>query len=173
MHSSSFKLNDAKLKSKNVLIVGCSHSGADIASHLVDHASSVTNIFNRPYIITRRFIRFKSESIQNKPNVFHILPVDQFLNTRSFRAPKHLTKAEKKEYYNNLLSLLNLEQTNKDKSHPELYFNTEKESPRVAISDNYYGFVKEGKIEPRKTAIKRFEKDGVVFSKKFFFFKNF
>ncbi len=63
------------------------------------------------------------------------------------------------------LSLLNREQTNKLKSDPMLFFDLEKEPLRVAISDNYYGFVKQGKIQAKKASIKRFESDGVLLGK--------
>ncbi len=161
MHSSHFKLNDEGLKSKRVLVVGCSHSGADISSQLAEHASRVMNVFRRPYLITRRFVRFQKP--EDKKGVFHIIPVDMFTNTRGFKASSSLTKEEKKNYYLKTLSILNLEQTSREKSHPELFFDLEKEAPRIAISDNYYGFVKQGKILPKKSSIKRFENDGVIF----------
>ena len=63
------------------------------------------------------------------------------------------------------LSLLNREQTNKLKSDPMLFFDLEKEPLRVAISDNYHGFVKQGKIQAKKASIKRFESDGVLLGK--------
>ena len=144
-------------------MIGCSHSGVEISSHLVGHASSITNIFRRPYVITRRFNRFKTD--QTPSNSFHILPIDIFLNSRGFKAPKSFTAEQKKEYYMKTLSLLNREQTNKLKSDPMLFFDLEKEPLRVAISDNYHGFVKQGKIQAKKASIKRFESDGVLLGK--------
>lgn len=160
MHSSKFQLNDENLKSKRVLVVGCSHSGAEICSHLFGHASSVTNIFRRPYVITRRFIRFKSE--KTRANSFHVVPIDVFLYSRGFKAPKSFTSEQKKEYYMRLLSMLNREQVSREKSDPALFFDLEKEPLRVAISDNYYGFVKQGRIKAKKASIKRFENDGAL-----------
>lgn len=161
MHGSQFALNDPRFKSKRVLVVGCCHSGTEISSHLVDHADCVTNIFNRPYLFARRFIRFKSDKCDK--NHFHILPIEMFLNNRAFRPPNSLSKEDKKKYYIHKMSILNREQTDINKSPPDIYFDLEKEIPRVSISDDYFGFVKKGKIKTKKTFIKRFENDGVVF----------
>jgi len=160
MHSSDFRPDDERLKSKRVLVVGCSHSGADICSHLAELAGRVVNVFRRPYIVTRRFVRFQKPG--DKKGVFRILPMDLLVNARGFKAPGSLTKAEKRDYYLRTLATLNLEQTNREQSPAELFFDLEKEAPRVSISDNYYGFVKQGKIVPRKSVIKRLEEDGVV-----------
>lgn len=162
IHGSEFSPDDERFKSKRVLVIGCSHSGADMSALLVDRASYVMNMFRRPYILTRRFLRFKSKAC--KKNSFHILTFDQFINNRAFgKAPEHFSEEEKKDYLLKRLSLLNVEQTNKEKAIPALYYDLKNDFPRFAISDNYYEFAKQGKIVPKRSNIKRFETDSVVF----------
>ena len=56
----------------------------------------------------------------------------------------------------------NVEQVNKEKSPPPLYYDlNNSEAIRRAMSDDYYAFVKQGKIRAKKAGIKRFESNGV------------
>ena len=48
----------------------------------VGHASSVVNVFNRPYLVARRLIRFKTNATQSKENVFNVAPMDCVFFTR-------------------------------------------------------------------------------------------
>lgn len=154
LHSSQFKLNDERLKNKKCIVLGNSHSAVDISSQCVGIANNpVTNIFRRPYLVISRFLRFKSEINANTKNSFHVVPSDFISFRRSLTNSKTQTDQP---------NLNNAEQTNKELSHSELYYdlNVEKEV-RESVSDNYYGFVKSEHIKPKKGTIKCFEKDGI------------
>jgi hypothetical protein len=163
LHGSKFELNDERLKDKQVVVVGHSYSATDVSANCVGTAAKVTNLFRRPYLVTTRLIRFKSEINKNKKNSFHVVPID-FI---SFRRAGSLCPDPSEEGYNNFKrtysQTVNVEQSNKEKSHPELYYDFEAEDEiRESISDNYYGFVKKGLVHPKKGGIKKFETDGII-----------
>jgi len=67
---------------------------------------------------------------------------------------------EKSNYY---IKMVNVEQTNKELSHPDLFYDLSVEKEiRESVSGNYYGFVKSGHIKPKKGIIKNFESDCLV-----------
>ena len=159
LHSSKFILNDPRLKDKNVVVVGCSISGAEITASLVGHAKRVVNIFPRPYLMLPRLVKYKIDQ-----NNYGILPVDMFFYRRSLTYPKEgqsssETRLQKIELIKNLFP----EQTNKNISHPDLYFdvNNPNQELLIAVSDYYYPYVKQNKIIPKKTSIKRFSAHGI------------
>ena len=163
LHCSQFKLNDERLKGKNVVVIGHSFSATDMSANLVGTAATVTNIFRRPYLVTPRFIRFKSELNKNKPNSFHVVPNDFVVFRRAVFLYEPQTPEEFRAFNRKHLAQMNVEQSNKEKSHPELFYDFDVETEiRQSISDNYYGMVKRGDIRPKRAAIKRFEADGVV-----------
>ena len=163
LHGSKFELNDERLKDKQVVVVGHSYSATDISANCVGTVAKVTNLFRRPYLVTTRIIRYKSEINKNKKNSFHVVPIDFF----SFRRTGSLCPDPSEEGYNNFKrtysQTVNVEQSNKEKSHPELYYDFEAEDEiRESISDNYYGFVKKGLVQPKKGSIQKFETDGII-----------
>jgi len=66
------------------------------------------------------------------------------------------------EMYSNLFP----KQTNRALSHPALFYDLydENQPIQIALSNNYKKFVKEEKILPIRSTIKRFEKNGIVLS---------
>lgn len=163
IHSSKFKLNDPQYKSKKVITLGCSVSGAEISERLVGQAESVTNIFSRPYLITPRLIKYKLITDTGK-NLYSILPIDLFFNRRSLTYPNpKLTPDENKEEMKQILTRVFPYQTNQQLSHPALYFDIEtyRTVPLLSISDFYIEYVKENKIKPIRSKIKKFAKNGV------------
>ena len=161
MHSAKYKSQDERLKGKKVIIVGNSYSGVEIASHLVGFAKTVVNVFNRPYLVFPRLLKFESKN-KNEKNVFHILPIDMLFGRElTFTTG---TKEEERAAKIQLYSKLCPHQTNKKLAHPAMYYELNNDEPiREAVTDNYYPYVRQGKIIPRKTQIKRYEKDGVVY----------
>ena len=160
IHSSKFILNDPRLKDKNVIVVGCSISGAEITASLVGHAKRVVNIFQRPYLMVPRLVRYKIDS-----KSYGILPCDMFFYRRSFTYAKEgQSSAETRSQKIDQLKKLFPEQTNKDISHPDLFFdlNNPNQELLVAVSDYYYPYVKQNKIIPKKTSIKQFSSRGVL-----------
>lgn len=163
MHSSNFSLNDERFKEKNVVVVGCSYSGADISANLVKVAKSVTNIFRRPYVVVPRLIRFKSDETRDKPCTFNILPNDFLLFQRKFSAVNNeLTATERAEVRANCVSMINPEQADPEKSQ-DLYYDYYKEGKdlRLSVSNYFYEFVKQKKIVAKKAGIEKFDVDGI------------
>ena len=163
MHSAYYKANDERIKDKRVIVVGNSYSGVEIASHLVDHASSVCNIFDRPYLVFPRLLKMRAhDETSGEPlaNTYHIVPIDLLFGrdlTFSQRTPEE-DRLAKIDLYSQLCP----EQTNKYLSHPDMYYELDNDEPiREAVTDNYYPYVNAGKIVPRQTRIVRFESHGV------------
>jgi len=159
LHSADYRSQDQRLKNKRIIVVGNSYSGVEIASHLVGHAHSVVNIFNRPYLVFPRLLKIRSAN-KNEKNTFHIIPIDLLFGrelTFSNKSKEEERKA-KIELYNQLCP----HQTNKQKCHPAMYYELDNDEPiREAVTDNYYPYIKSGKIIPRKARIKRFDKHGL------------
>jgi uncharacterized NAD(P)/FAD-binding protein YdhS len=145
LHSSQFKLDDERLRGKKCIVLGHSHSAVDVSAQCVGIASNpVTNIFRRPYLVTSRFLRFKSHINANKANYFHLVPSDFINYRRSLTFPETFKNEE--EYFeksDNYIKMVNVEQTNRELSHPDLFYDLSVEKEiRESVSDNYYGFVK-------------------------------
>jgi cation diffusion facilitator CzcD-associated flavoprotein CzcO len=162
LHGSQFKLNDERLKGKKVVVLGHSYSATDISANCVGTASTVTNLFRRPYLVTPRLIRFKSEINKNKKNSFHVVPIDFLIFRRVSTLCDPQTPEAIKEFNRKHLMQINVEQSNKELSHPDLYYDFDEDEIRESISDNYYAFVKKGEVKPKKGNIKRFESDSII-----------
>ena len=164
IHSSEFKTNLQKFHSKTVVVVGCSIRGSEISEKLVGNAKQVINVFRRPYIITPRLICFKKEpKIENDQDDFGnygIIPWDMYFFRRSFVFQNFESKKKH-------ISELFPEQTNKELSHPALYIDmntlsSSNQLPLLSISNFYNLYVKEKKIIPICSTIKRFESNGIL-----------
>ncbi|RMZ95236.1 flavin-containing monooxygenase [Brachionus plicatilis] len=164
IHSSEFRLNDPRLKDKRVLVLGCSLSGTEIASLLVGHAKTVTNIYPRTYLITPRLVKYKLSSDSTHGTLYKILPTDLFFNRRVFNYPDpKLGQNEVKQIKLDTFKRLFPYQTNKDSSHPDLYVDLDKpgQDILIAISDYYLAHVQKGKIKPIRSKIEEFEENSV------------
>ena len=162
MHSTDYRANDERIKGKRVIVVGNSYSGVEISSHMVGHAASVVNVFNRPYLVLSRLLKLKSEQADASPNAYHIMPIDLLFGRELTFGAK--SKEEERESKIKLYSQLCPYQTNKKKSHPALYYELNDDEPiREAVTDNYYPFVRTGQIIPKQAKIKQFEKYGVTY----------
>lgn len=159
LHSNNYRSKDPSLKNKRVIVVGNSYSGAEISSHLVGHAKTITNVFNRPYLVFPRMLKIETD----EKNVFNIYPNDLFYSRRlAFQAQ---TREEERKTKIEIFSKLCPVQTNKKKSHPDMYYDLNDDEPiREAVTDNYYSYVTQGKIRPRKGRISQFEPDGIRLS---------
>ena len=167
LHSIDYKSKDERLKDKNVIVVGNSYSGVEISTHLVSsgHVNSLVNVFNRPYLILPRLIKIKS--VNEQKNTYHIIPIDLLFG----RIISHVDpvknpdwREKEKETKLKLYSQLCPLQTNKNKAHPDLYYELDNNEPiREAVTDNYIPYVRSGKITPKKGSIKKFVKNGVIF----------
>lgn len=159
LHSNNYKSKDPLLKNKRVIIVGNSYSGAEISSHLVGHAKTITNVFSRPYLVFPRILKVETE----EKNVYNIYPNDLFYSREL--AFKTQTKEEERKTKIEIFSKLCPIQTNKKKSHPDMYYELNDDEPiREAVTDNYYSYVTQGKIKPKKGKIAQFEANGVRLS---------
>jgi len=148
MHSSQFRLNDERLRNKNVLVFGSSFSATDVASHCVGHAKSVTSVFRRSYLIANRLMALKTN------DGYNIKPIDCCILSKHIN---ELTPEEKVEYYSKIFS----RQIQRPADDP-LYFDLKKESLRLAFSDFYVDYVDKGKIIAKKTNISQFKENSVV-----------
>jgi cation diffusion facilitator CzcD-associated flavoprotein CzcO len=141
LHSNNYKATDPTLKNKRVVVVGNSYSGAEISSHLVGHAKSITNVFTRPYLVFPRLLRIETE----EKNVYNIFPNDLFYSRKlafTTQTPEQERKA-KIEIFSKLCPI----QTNKKKSHPDMYYDLDNDEPiREAVTDNYYSYVTSGTL---------------------------
>ena len=134
LHSSQFRLNDEKLRSKKVLVIGSSFSACDLASHLVDHPSQVVSIFRRPYFVSKRLLNFKVGE-----NEYKIKPIDCCLHTRAF-LEVYESKEKRALFYNNLFP----QQTQCDKNDPFYIDVYSDDFTKVAINDFYMDHIKNG-----------------------------
>ena len=112
-----------------------------------------------------RLVKYKKEETDDQ-NTYGILPYDMYLFRRclTYQTEKstdtnRLTEIDMK-YYSELFS----EQTDKNASHPALFYdlNCSKESILMSITDYYYPYVKQNKIWPIRSTITRFESNGIV-----------
>ena len=100
-----------------------------------------------------RLIKFKDNE------KYRILPIDLFFNKRcSTYPPKSLSESAlnlRKEF----LSKMFPEQTSKNLCHPALYFDLDNPNQEtlISITDNYMPYVRQKKIIPIRSEIKRFE----------------
>lgn len=162
MHSSKFRLNDEKLKSKKVIVVGHSYSATDISSYLVDHASEIVNVFRRPYLVSQRLMRQKSNLNLEKPNQFHIIPIDFFWFNRAITYNGSVTHQEIIDFNLKNLKIVNYDQTDLNRIHADVYYDMSLDyDVKASVSDNYIGYVKQNRIIPKKGNIERFVDNGV------------
>ncbi len=147
MHSSKYKLNDDSLKSKKVVVIGNSYSATDIAASLVGHASQILSLFKRPYLVSSRLMRLKSDL--NQTNQFNIIPNDFFWFNRAIvsdytcKTPEELFNWNKSN-----LSCINYDQTELDRIDSNVFFDFNDDiDVKVSISDNYIGYIKQGKFK--------------------------
>ena len=139
LHSVNYRSKDAKLKDKRVVVVGNSYSGAEIAAHLVGHAKSIINVFSRPYLVFPRLLKIET----NEKNVYNIYPNDLFYSR--LMAYNTQTREEERRTKIEIFSKLCPIQTNKKKSHPDMYYELNDDEPiREAVTDNYYSFITQG-----------------------------
>jgi cation diffusion facilitator CzcD-associated flavoprotein CzcO len=183
LHSADYRSRDDKLLKKKVVILGNSYSGVEIASHIVGHAKTVTNIFKRPYLVLPRLLRlpyYENEHDNNNSKTpqsqmdpedieqekkgnkcFRIIPIDLIFGRELTFGAK--TPAEERENKIKLYSTLCPHQTNKEKSLPSMYYELNNDDPiREAVTDNYYPYIMQKKIIPIQSDIKTFEKNGIV-----------
>lgn len=159
LHSNNYKSKDPLLKNKRVVVVGNSYSGAEISSHLVGYAKSITNVFSRPYLVFPRLLKIETE----EKNVYNIYPNDLFYSREL--AFKARTREEERKLKIDIFSKLCPIQTNKKKSHPDMYYELNDDEPiREAVTDNYYSYVTQGKIRPKRAKITQFETNGIRLS---------
>lgn len=155
MHSSKFRLNDPKLKSKDVIVVGSSLSGVDLSTFLVGHANSVVNLFRTPPLIIHNLLKFKIEN-----DNYSIIPYDLMFFSRALAyppadVPKEVLEAGRKKIFASLFPL----QVDKNLCPDEnLYVNLEDNNAKIVVSksDFYLHHVKSNKLRPIKSNIKRY-----------------
>lgn len=149
MHSSEYKNNDIRLKDKRVLVVGCSNSGVEIAADLVGNAKSVVNLFRRPFWVLPKFIKTKSSKNEDV-----YVPRDFLFYTRKFT----YSNESKYEKYSKICP----EQVDKNTCPPDLYIDPSSNQPvNFGISEHYFRYVKESKIETKRGEMKQFVSNGI------------
>jgi dimethylaniline monooxygenase (N-oxide forming) len=163
LHSSEYKTKDERLRNKEVIVVGHGCSATEMSSNLVGFASKIYNVFEKPYLISERLVRFKSSE---NDKLYQILPFDLYIRKRKHFYRDPLTPLTGQDLINKnieLFSTLCPQQTNKSISHPDLFYNvTGNDEIRFCIADNYYPYVELGKIIPKRGKIIKFEQDGIL-----------
>lgn len=154
LHSKDYK-KVKDFNNLNILVVGNSYSGTEIASELAS-TNKVIHQFHNPYWILERYIL-----PQNKEE-FTKLPLDLVFYNRKF-----YTKSKKLDLLKrNLKHNKYLESICRKQGEIEL-LKIDKKSfpcpPKVSVSDQYLHNVKTKKINLKRNAIKKFESDKVIF----------
>jgi dimethylaniline monooxygenase (N-oxide forming) len=173
LHSGDYRSQDERIKDKTITVIANSFSGVEIASHLVGFAKKVINVFNRPYLVFPRLLQVPVEDFKKthgeegsyiKPselNKFHIIPIDLYFS-RYLSEPKELSPEQQRRDKIELYRKLCPEQTDKNIASPEMYYELDNDDPvREAVTDNYYPYVKNGKIKPVQGQIESFEEEGL------------
>lgn len=158
-HSCQFRLNDPDFKSKRVIVVGGCISGISLTDQLVDHASHVIHLYRRTPLIITRLWKLKLD----QPNLYSIQPGESISNTRA-SAYSNKTIEEKKRDQRSFLKRVFPFQTTKNSTCPKDLFVDLDDMDSELISgssDTYIDFVKDGKIQPVKSEIDRFDEKGV------------
>lgn len=163
LHTDQFRLNDQRINGKKVVVLGNSYSGVDVSQNCVDLAESVVNIFKRPYMIARRLTKMKTKATENKKNIFNIIPIDHAFFRREVQYQFDGKNEEESKVLKQMeMNGMNFEQANKELSHPDLFYDVNDEGAiRLAIADNYWSYVKEKKIIPKRDNIKKVTSNGV------------
>lgn len=161
-HSSQFRLDDERFKSKDVIVVGGSLSGADVTTLLVGHAKSVVNIFKRTPLILSNLVK---REIKPSSGQFSIVPYDSVFFTReNTYPPDGLTPEQATAGMRNFFKDLFPEQTNKTLCPDEnLHVDLDDENTQLIVSrsDFYLDYVKQKRVRPLKTRIESFHPNGV------------
>ena len=150
MHSSDYR--DAEFyEDKNVVVVGNSFTGTEIASDIAKTAKSVLHIYRRPTWILSRFLPTSPSALTSDR-----LPIDLLFYRRSTRKQTEeiiFNSDEQNEMANKYMqSLCNYQQ-----SFNELNYPVSSLPPRVAISDSYLYWVRHGKVRPKKANSFRYQ----------------
>ena len=119
--------------SDEVLVIGGSYSVSDISSFLVNHASTIVNIFRQPYLNATRLMRHKPIGAEKS----FIRPIDFIIHPRAIKYS--FEKEDKINFYKNLFH----QQSEMSKKNPALYFDFD-EPPRFSISDLFIEHVENG-----------------------------
>lgn len=168
LHSADYRSHDQRLKNKKVVIVGNSYSGVEISSHLVGHAGHVYNLFSRPYLNFPRLLQLPVEEVDPKTgekirskDKFRIVPIDLFFS-RSETFAVYKNKEEERKAKMAIYRHVCPDQTDKSKAPPEMYYELNNDEPiREAVTDNYYPYIKNGKITPVQGKIESFNEKGM------------
>ena len=156
LHSAQFRLNDDRLKSKDVIVVGGSLSSTDISSQLVGHAKSVVNLFrSTPFVVP---LLWKERLSQNE---YSIVPYEFLTFIRRVYYAKNIDQDEHALNIRSNLKRLFPFQMDKNPKCPESLHMDVNQSFRVGLSDHYMDRMKDGKIKPIRDKIKRFDENGV------------
>lgn len=153
IHAQSYKESEA-FKGKNVVVIGNTFSGCEIASDLVSKAKKITHLFRRATWILSRYLKEKK--------LDRILPYDLTFNRANADSLKDLTPSSLNERINQTLQEHCKRQIEvcPDFAISEPLSNP----PYVAITDTYLSDVKEGKIIPKKDVIKEIKENTLVLS---------
>ena len=168
MHSAHYKSNDDKLREKRVIIVGASASATEIASDLVGHASSVTMVMRRPYLLLPKLVKMRTPS-----GCFKLSSIESvMMNRRNYYKSlnnKYSDEREKKIALNRemkpLLRKICPIQTNKELSHQSIYIDLdqfEETLPNIAISQDFVFLVQDSRIHVRHGEVASFTPSAVV-----------
>jgi hypothetical protein len=125
----------------------------------VDHAKQVINIFRTPHLHCQKLIKHQKPISKDETQCTY-LPWDLYFFRRGFKHTQQTNKQSQIELYSDLFA----EQTNKSLSHPALFcdLKTRTHPIQITLSNNYIKFVKENKIVPIRSSIKKMKRNGIV-----------
>lgn len=157
-HSKEFQPDDPIYKSKHVLVVGGCISGIDLSGQLADKADKVTNLFRRTPLIMPLLPRRKIGD-----NRYSILPLEMFSYSRAetySSLPMEEIMREKRAASKKNFPF----QADKNPKCPEaLHIDFDDLETEIVsgMSEYYIERVKEGRLEPIRSTIERFDENGV------------
>lgn len=160
LHSNEYKTGQ-EFEGKNVLIIGGSFSGAEIAADVSTHSRQSYHTFRRRFWVLRRYLPDYQERNGS------LIPIDLLFYNRKFYSQKSTTNNDEETEENiifkkntNLLSFCQEQQKFEQLKIPKEDF---KISINSVISDNYLPQVENGSLVPILGAIKEIQGRTVQF----------
>jgi thioredoxin reductase len=169
LHSYNFR-DSIDFTNKRVVVVGCARSGSDLSVYIARHgAKKVSSIIRNPYLMFPILAATKIKPQTDEDTEFdqyNIVPLDNYmLRRKNTYLDPDSTDIDLKNQAFSLINELNIEQTDKEKSHPALYVDINSPnslfSLKFSMSDQYYEMTKNGQINTKCTTIKSFDSNGV------------
>jgi hypothetical protein len=160
-HSFDYTANREKLKDKRVIVIGHSFSAVEIAADLVNHAQTVTNLFRQPRLVIPKLVKRNIEGTE----LYNVFPPDFFFFSRQ---NAYLTDEicdedkSRKMKVENFKRFFGTQQFDGKTCPPDLLLDySDKELPKISISNEYFDYVRTDLIKTVRSNVKSIESNGI------------